>query len=416
MKSVQRFESKAQVSTQIEAPVVQRSAESQVKGPVDQIVSGGPAAQIPVAQQEARIGRPGSQTSIQGPVICPQPLELSPELLARAAGLGGAGIKGRGTLSGEIAIQSGKVYLITAAKGSKSEVKFQLDMKLGDARKLAGEQVQINGMIDKKTSWSGKITGAKLVGEVGGESVKLGTYQVLSGKIENRSLMGIGGEAPPSGSYLVLDKPITVEGKQIKEVFVQRWPEMAEGSQVTLNGRVDRRNYGGVETPAASVISLTGVSDLSAGEPKFDGKVFTNDLGKELKQLSYNRPLMWDAPAQIFVLDEAHDTAFIGGMGGMIPPDMNPFHGFRGKAKIEQPTDADRAAVVIGPEGTPRNASTLKELVLIGSSGDEMGPHPDMLVRNYYFDEDANAIYRLDSGGIAGFMQDMFEVIRLPQE
>jgi hypothetical protein len=246
--------------------------------------------------------------------------------------------------------------------------------------------------------------------------VKLGTYTEMSGKIENRSLVGPGGEAPPSGSYLVLDKPISVEGKQVKEVYVQHWPELTEGAQVKLNGRVDRWTYGGVETPSASVISLSGVSNLSAGEPKFDGKVFTDDQGKTLQQLSYMAPMIMDAPAQIFVLDQGHDKAWLGSMGGMMPPDMNPFHGFRDSAKIEEPTEADRNGVVQGPDGTPRNAQTLKKLVSIGEDPMEGPPYPDMMTSRWYMDEDANKIYRLDSGGIAGMINNMAQVIRLPND
>lgn len=397
--------------SQIQAPSTAQGASVIQSPAIDQVVSGGPSVQLPAQQAEPSVGRPGSSSGRLA--VSLQPIELSPGELAQVGGMGGAGLKGRGTLQGEVSYEDGRAYLITAAKKSKSEVRFLLDLPRAEARALHGQQVSIRGMIEKKSNWSGKITGAKQVSEVAG--IGIGSHQTLSGTIENRHIMAIGGEAPPSGSYLILPKPITVAGKEVSAVFVQRYPELEEGAQVTLHGRIDERQFGGVETPQQSVIALTGVSNVSAGEPIFDGKVFTNSLGKELQMLRDGRPEMYDAAGVIFVLDQSHDTAFIGGMGGHIMPTANQFHGFTGTAKIEEPTDADRQAVTFGPDGTPKNATTGDDLYLVGQTGN--GPaHPDQMTQSYYLDDTARAIYRFDSGGIAGFMNDMFQVIRLPAQ
>jgi hypothetical protein len=299
----------------------------------------------------------------------------------------------------------GKAFSIHPKNGESAASVAQ---RLADAINAGGGQAKV-----QQRMGTAFLTVSRVFGP---DSVKLGSYAALSGKIENRSLVGIGGEAPPSGSYLVLDKPISVDGQPVKELFVQRWPELTDGAQVKLNGRLDKGTWGGVETPESSYFALSGVSNLTAGEPKFDGKFFTDSAGKQLSVLSYNRPLIMDAPAQIFVLDQGNDRAHLGSMGGFIPPYMNPFHGFSGSVAIENPTQADRDGVIQGPLGEPISAATGKKLVLVGEEGNNVVPFPDMMSHRWYMDEDKKEIYRLDSGGIAGFISHMSQVIRLPTQ
>ncbi|MBI2376533.1 MAG: hypothetical protein HYV07_21235 [Deltaproteobacteria bacterium] len=262
-----------------------------------------------------------------------------------------------------------------------------------------GAPISIQGPTDPTPLIPGRI-----------KSVKLGSYQALAGKIENRAPMGIGGEAPPSGSYLVLDKPIKVSGVRVKELYLQG-PELPEGQSVKLNGRLDLVSYGGVETHGASVHALSGISNLGAGEPRFDGQGFKNAGGKKLEVLSYSRPLMYDAPARIFVLDG--NKAFFGSMGGHIPPNRNPFHGFSRTLAVESATDADRKAVKSDAEGRPLSVASGKPLERISREQPVTQPYPDQMFHAWYFDAEANMAYRLASGGIAGFQNRATEVIRL---
>lgn len=383
------------------------ASTSQTPPPSDVVASAGDGAPLALSQlgEPEILGR--SRTSIKRPPSTAH--RLTADELKAIARPGSVGLKGRGTLRGELTISHGKAYLITAAKGSKSEVRFQLDVKAKDVKALVGERVAFKGMLEKKSPWFGKITGATRVQST--PSVKVGSYQALSGKIDNRTLFGPGGEAPPSGSYLVLDQPVRIDGKSVSELYLP-YKDFAQGEAMRLNGRIDVQSYGGVETQPGSVYALSGLSNLTAGEPRFDGQMFFDALDKPLEVLHYNRPLIMDAPAKIFVLDQGADRAFIGAMGGFIPPHMNPFHGFTGSAKIRNPTVADRAAVKFDANGEPANASTGKKLTLVS---EEMSGQPsETFASRWYLDTDRDALYRLDSGGFGALQNLMVQVVKLP--
>lgn len=89
---------------------------------------------------------------------------------------------------------------------------------------------------------------------------------------------------------------------------------------------MNERKWGGVETKGGKYVELSGVSNLTKGEPAFDGKGNFTNARRSAQRLSYNRPLIMDAPAQIFVIDGKR--AWLGSMGGFMPPWMNSFHGF----------------------------------------------------------------------------------------
>jgi hypothetical protein len=382
---------------------------SATQGSADALISAGQGAPISNAQslgepEIAAVGRGGGKGGAGSAK------KLSADELKQIAGVGGAGLKGRGRLEGEVEKRFDKYVLVTAAEGSKSEVRFTLDLPTKDLRGLEGQKVALEGMLEKQAPWGGKITGAKF--SATGPSVKVGSNQVLSGKIENRDIMGIGGEAPPSGSYLVLDKPIRVANKVIKEVFLHG-EELKSGSHARLHGRIDERSWGGVETKGASYIALSGVTNEAKGEPRalVDGR-FVTKKNETLEVLSYNRPMMYDAPARVFVL--AGDKAFLGGRGGHIPPQMNPFHGFSGSAKIEGATAADQKALKFDADGIPHNKAG-EALVRISPESDPGAPvYPDMMSQVWYFDDTNNKAYRVDNGGIAGFNNVVSATIETP--
>jgi hypothetical protein len=361
----------------------------------DALVTGGPAAQVGnLGQQQAQhgIGRGGSGT--KGPGTKPNTQLSADQLkLIASASIDSAGLKGRGRLTGEIEKVGGKFMLITALEGSKSQVSFALDLPQKDLARLEGSRVAIEGMIEKKIAWGGKITGAKF--SANAPSVRVGSHQVLAGKIDNRSIMAIGGEAPPSGSYLVLDKPIKVGGKTVKEVFIEG-AERKQGSSARLHGRIDEGSFGGVETPKSGYVALSGVTNEKAGEPRYVKGNFVTARGAELQRLSYNRPLMYDAPARIFVLDG--DKAFLGGLGGFLPPERNPFHGFSGSAKLTEATAAERKAIKFNAEGTPIGKDG-EAMVRIDEELEAEAALQQQMSFRWFFDAAANTAFRFDTGG-----------------
>ncbi len=344
---------------------------------------------------------------------------LDAEQIKLVADVGGVDIRGPGILTGVvgtmsvrevnfgIATQVEKAVLITANAGRDNQVQFTVDLDKAKASELLGQKVSIEGQINKQTATLGKIEGAALK-KVGG--FPIGTYTQISGKIEDRQLVGIGGEAPPSGHWLVLDTPITVASRKVSELFVGR-ANVKDGAQVKLNGRLDSGSYGGVETPRSNFVQLSGVSNVGAGEPTYDGQNFTSSVsGKALDVVAWNQPQMYDAPAIIWVLDPGQDKAFEGRSGGMLPPDMNSFHGFRSAHAMVPPTQAEAASIQWRGD-TPFDKDTLKKLDLIHR--DEMPDGiADGMSTSWYRNEDTNTLYRFNEGGIAGFVHSMDQIVR----
>ncbi len=373
------------------------------------------AIQKPITQQA---GQTGVIEAPVLPVICPQPIvtgwqPLTAGQLSEVAGVGGVGIKGTGTLKGELAIQkmgrTDKAVLITAHKGSRSEVKFTLDIPLKEARARVGQEVEVEGRISKDAMWGGKIQKAKLSAAQGFAE---GTYVSLKGRTEEMNIMGIGGEAPPSGTYLMLDKSISVGGNSYDRVYLGTYPA---GQEVELHGRLDVGRFGGVEVRDGRYAALSGVSNLTAGEPRFDGENFITKAGEKAPVLMLDQREIYDAPNWVLVLDEAEKKAFQGGTGGRMIPGSNRFHGFYGQAaEIVQPTDADRAAVKIDRAGKPVNGAG--EALKLVASNVWPPQGADQMMTSWYFDPTANTAYKFLSGGIAGFNMRMSEVIRVPTE
>jgi hypothetical protein len=341
------------------------------------------------------------------------PRQLTHEELIEVAGIGDKGITGRGQLPGELHVEGHQVQLITANKGSRSQVSFTVDLPERKARHLEGQNVTVSGIIHKTSSWNGTISHTTVTTRPA-ECHVPGEHLVLSGQIDNRRLAGPGGEAPPSGSYLVLAAPIAVGAVKVKEVFLEE-RSFEQDKDVTLYGRLEARKYGGVETGSRRYVALSGISDLGAGEPFYDGAQFrsaANDA--HLRVLVVRQRDLFDAPNVIVVLDPVEGRAFLGTFGGFIPPEANPFHGFSAAAEIARPTDADRAAVVFNKDGTPIDAATGAELLKVA----EQQPPPrtaDMFSYAWYFDESKDTVYTFVSGGIAGFVNHMQSVIRFAE-
>jgi hypothetical protein len=339
------------------------------------------------------------------------PRRLTDLELAEVAGPGGEGVRGRGRLTGEIQVEGHIVTLVTANRATRSQVSFTLDMDDRKARHLHGKGISVSGLIHKISPTHGTITHTTVVDRPAAHHVP-GEHLTLKGKIDNREPVVIGGEAPPAGSYLVLAAPLTLGSATIHDVFVEG-RKLPQGTEAVLHGRLDARTYGGVETTAHAYAALSGVSDLGAGEPSFDGAQFHSAVNNaHLRVLITHRRDLFDAPNAIVVLDPASGRAFLGSQGGRVRPEANPFHGFTGSAPIAAPTDAERAAVVFNKEGSPIVVATGAELVKLGEEQPPPGT-ADMFSHAWYFDDATETVYAFVSGGIAGFLNRMESVIHV---
>lgn len=337
---------------------------------------------------------------------------LSKEALAQVARVGGEGIRGRGRLQGEVALEGRVTRLITFGKGTRSEVSFTTDLPGALGEMLSGQTVWLSGTIHKRSAYGGTLKRARLVRPRG--VVLPGDHLSVSGHVEQRHPMGIGGEAPPSGSYLRLTQPLQLLGQSYDELFLER--EFGSSAQVTLYGRVEQRRYGGVETAARSYLALSGVSDVGAGEPRFDGVRFL--AAREavpLRRLVLEPREMYDAPNLILVLDPQAQQAFLGTQGGHMLPGRNPFHGFTARAPISAPTAADEAALRFSAEGAT-SAATGEPLDEVGRAVLPSAQAPDHTVHTWYYDDGADIVYQCVRGGIAGLANHLEAVIRLPDD
>lgn len=341
------------------------------------------------------------------------PRQLTHQELIEIAGIGDEGITGKGRLPGELHVEGHTVQLITANKGAKGQVSFTVDLAERKARHLEGQNVTISGVIHKTSSWNGTISHTTVTARPAERHVP-GEHLVLSGQIDNRRLAGPGGEAPPSGSYLVLAAPLAVGSFKAKEVFLEE-RTLDQDSHVKLYGRLEARKYGGVETGSHRYVALSGSSDLGAGEPLYDDAQFRSAANNaHLRVLVVRQRDLFDAPNVIVVLDPVEGRAFLGTLGGHIRPEANPFHGFSAAADIAQPTAADRAAIVFNKDGEPIDAATGAALLKVA----EQQPPPrtaDMFSYAWYFDDSKDTVYTFVSGGIAGFLNRMESVIRFAE-
>ncbi len=356
--------------------------------------------------------------SDQSLILSPQrPRRLTDEELADISGLGGVGLRGYGVLVGELVVDPGaKIRLVTAGKGSRSEVSFTIDAAVTRNDLLPGHRVRVFGLIAKATAWTGTIRGAHVLHGHPGVELVPGAHVELVGVVDNREPpLTIGGEGMPSGSYLRLERRIHVSGSDYDEVMLERAP-FAQSYRLRAFGRVELRKVGGVETPMHRYAALSGVSDVGAGEPRFDGLQFHSAVnGAALRVLTLQRRDLFDAPNMICVLDAPADRAFLGSMGGRQMPGRNPFHGFSAGADILTPTDADRASVVFNAEGDAVDAATGQPLLLLAR--EEPPPNVvDGLTTAWYFDPARTIVYSFISGGIAGFHDRMTTVVRFPHD
>jgi hypothetical protein len=246
------------------------------------------------------------------------------------------------------------------------------------------------------------------------KELKPGQFLILEGVIENRRPVAIGGEAPPSGSWLLLSSPLHIGKFLTREVYLLH-KLLPAGTKALLHGRLVIREYGGVETPRQVYAAISGISDLGADEPFFDGKQFwSREIDEPLQMLVIGEAHLVDAPSRLLVIEDVRQIAHVGTWGGLLPASEGPFQGFYAKAAIEPPSQADQAAIRFDAQRKPVDVATGEPLREIGLRGPEM-PHPDAMYTAYYWNEPTETVYVMLNGGIAGFQNYIQWVIHVPR-
>lgn len=81
---------------------------------------------------------------------------------------------------------------------------------------------------------------------------------------------------------------------------------------------------------------------------------------------------------------------------------------------MARPTDADRAALHFDKEGNAFSATTGEKLRVLDRE-EPAHPYPDAMYALYLYDDHLHTVYRVVSGGIAGFLHHLAWVIHVPQ-
>ncbi|MEQ9496493.1 MAG: hypothetical protein RIT81_06535 [Deltaproteobacteria bacterium] len=401
-----RLQSKPQLLGPYGAPISAQTANASQSAPA-------------IGQQGLPITPGPSGPLLPGPKGPAPQKELTGAQLREVAGVGGAGISGPGHLAGTVMMKKlgvvnfgiaelvDKPVLVTANRGQRNEVFFELDLSAEQAAAVNGQDVEISGTIFKTSDTVGRIERAEVEATDG---FPFGGYHEFAGRIEERNPLAIGGEAPPSGNYLILDRPIKVGGEDHRAVFVGR-ANVKPGDVVKLTGRLDKIEHGHVTNVGAYVIGLSGVTNQSAGEPKFDGEKFTDAQGKDMKAFSWDDPRIADEPAQLFVVDQGADKVWFGSNGGFLPQGVNPFGGFRGYRKIDNATNEERAKIGTDAQGHPFDKTTNQKFDLLHTVG--QGPRVmDGMSTSWYRNPSNGTLYRFQNGGIAGFSNHLDQIVR----
>lgn len=359
-----------------------------------------PSGAIARGDAGAAVGR---STRTRNRVVPP----LEKAELKAIAGKGGAGLKGAGTLKGELTLVRGRPLLITANKGKKDEVHFRLDLPVAKAEALAGKTLHIAGELKKETDTDGRIVGAKVV--VPPKVQRPGDHVVIVGRAVNRLAAPMAVDGLPPGTYVRLAQPLQVGNTLVKELRL--WNDAhPDGVKVHLSGRLDRKEYGGLATKKGEYFELSGTSDLGLGEPRFDGKAFKDLDGEQLISVKVEAPPPMLAPAQLLVLNPTQRMAFIGAWGGRIPQWVNPFHGFMSTTAIRDPhpEEVARFKVVRG-----KGSMDGKVLVRLGDKGPEGGEPP---TEAHFLDRATATVYQAGLGRNAQRKGPLKGVIKFPAE
>lgn len=389
--------------------------------PETQGQSASPNAQRPIdlGQQPPAPVDPGTL-----PPVRPAPGALSAAELQAVAEVGGRGLRGTGALTGRLELMDapgpqGRMVktptLVTANPGLRSAVRFALDLPAAKARPRLGQTVEVAGTIEKTTDHAGKITGARL-GEVTGHET--GGWVELRGTASARAIMGLGGEAPPSGIYLELDRPAVVDGEPVRALFVDRDFSEAErqaldGQPLVVHGQLGRRGWGGVETAGGTVTTLgrTALREpygepapVDLGDARATRLRFADGTEARTLMLADRAALDGDSAMLALGRENAHVGVLRSGMAG-----DGRFGGFVGAPRPIRPaTEADRQAVRFA---TPGATPTVEGRPLERAAHDPGAA--DAMASTWWVDRQGGRAYEVLNGGVAGFTDHVARAVDL---
>lgn len=369
----------------------------------------------PEPAQLARNGMEGMGAFdvVDGRTVSGRHHRLDAQEIAEASGAGGIGLHGRGVLHGWLYTRGQRALLVTDCPGTRGEVCFVTDLHERAPLPPEGARVAIAGIIRKLSATSGTITRTHLVDWPDLHHMP-GQHVVLSGYVERRMIYSRIDEAAPSGSWLILPRAIHLGDFRTKEVYLATPRAFPEGYCTELHGRIAIRHHGSTNTQPYAV--LTGISDLFAGEPIYNGAAFCSAAdGTPLRTLVIERhEVSPETPSVMLVLEPDQQTAYVGTVDDAHAPLESPFHGFHGQASINRATVADRAALRFDTQGCAYSTATGKQLCMVGHEGPEE-PSPDAIYTRYLFDEDTYTVYEVLSGGFSGFESELACVVRMPR-
>ena len=111
-------------------------------------------------------------------------------------------------------------------------------------------------------------------------------------------------------------------------------------------------------------------------------------------------------------MDQGNDTCWMGSAGGMMPPGMNHFHGFRASGPIEPATPEVDNEIRFGEDGKAYDVETGDELALLAMRSDNPGG-PDDMTTKYWLNPKTDTVYRTRAGGIGNLDEFVDQVMRL---
>jgi hypothetical protein len=148
---------------------------------------------------------------------------------------------------------------------------------------------------------------------------------------------------------------------------------------------------------AGYVGTLRGTTDLTAGEPRFDGTNFFNKQGDKLTSLTWfdNVP---DIPGKLVVMDLTNMKAWLGNWGGFVA--NGPFRGFGESVGIEKPDALDLQNYKMQPDGsvidTADNNQPLKK---VGGWDPKVADVPG---ESFFYEKDTSKVVGFRTGGMIG--------------
>lgn len=180
-------------------------------------------------------------------------------------------------------------------------------------------------------------------------TLREGTYACVEGHI-GHSMVGIPGSVPPHDFYIKLGKPTYAQRKngaltEATTLLFMRTPKsLAVKTNATVCGRVDIVPTSSVETgKLANNIFLTGLTRVSEGEPRYDGRTFFNHRNMQLPMAAVP-PLHGIAagPERYIVVDVLAGVFFVAEYDHHTLRDNNPFRGVVA-VPFAAPTPADQS-------------------------------------------------------------------------